>query len=584
MKQYIRIPMPTVFALTITSSLLIACGGGASSGDNASKPLHEQQPSIGATTASAPEAVAAASAPEPVAAATAEAASGVAATVTTQQSAETASTPASGTAVTGRTQQGAPATMADSQTTTSTAGTQSTAAPATALPSVALPSGSVNSTPNQPSSSQEAEAPNARIAAGTESSATAAASSNCVINETRYYGGSCWANVKATIPSGTNRSFPNARLNHTGAVNANCIAGKVNWSTGTCKSTAAAAAVPQPATAAATARPSSSAYKIGTFYFPGWKDNQPGAPAKFPWTTIKSYPEREPKLGWYDDGNVAVVEQQLKWMRTYGIDYVVFDWFWNGKGTELNHTINAYFKTETKKDVPFALLWSNHTSVPRTKLEFTSMVDYWISQYFNKPEFMKIDGKPVIFIFSHTSFVKQAKQIGESVPSLLAQAEARAKAAGYKGIYFVGSTHVDSALLKTAATSGYSAFSTYNYHGRADDMSASFEELDSAYQHVWNWILKESSIPYIVPMTQGWDKRPWGGSANPLHDMSGGVLPSFEAHLAEARRLMDANPSKTMKMGVICCWNEFGEGSYIEPTKKDGFGYLERVQKVFGSP
>ena len=35
---------------------------------------------------------------------------------------------------------------------------------------------------------------------------------------------------------------------------------------------------------------------------------------------------------------------------------------------------------------------------------------------------------------------------------------------------------------------------------------------------------------------------------------------------------------------VICCWNEFGEGSYIEPTKKDGFSYLEKVKKVFGSP
>jgi Glycosyltransferase WbsX len=175
--------------------------------------------------------------------------------------------------------------------------------------------------------------------------------------------------------------------------------------------------------------------------------------------------------------------------------------------------------------------------------------------------------------------------MGQSYTSLLAEAEARARLAGHKGIYFVGGTHVDSSVVKVAGTSGYSAFSSYNYRGRADDSATSFEELDSAYQYVWDWIVKESSIPYIVPMTQGWDKRPWGGSRpNPLHDLSGGNLPGFERHLIAARKAMDANPAKTMKTGVICCWNEFGEGSFIEPTQQDRFGYLEKVRKVFGSP
>jgi Glycosyltransferase WbsX len=428
----------------------------------------------------------------------------------------------------------------------------------------------------------ESGAARAMDAAAATKTSTPAPAPSCTIEATRHFGGSCSANVKDTLPSGVNRNFANVRPNHTGSVNANCIAGKVHWSTGLCKP--AAAATPSAAPAVADTRPSSTDYKIGTFYFPGWRSNQRGAPAPQPWDRLKAYPQREPLLGWYDDGDVAVVEQQLQWMRSYGIDYVVFDWYWNGKGTELDHGLQAYFKAPTKRDVPVALLWANHSSVPRTKLEFTSMVDHWISRYFNQPEFMKIDGKPVIFVFSHPHFVKQANAMGQSITSLLAEAEARARQAGHKGIYFVAGTHVDSSLLKVAASSGYSAFSSYNYHGRDDDTSTSFEELDSAYQHVWNWILKESTIPYIVPMSQGWDKRPWGGSRNPLHDQSGGYLPGFERHLIAARKAMDANPAKTMKTGVICCWNEFGEGSYIEPTKKDGFAYLEKVQKVFGSP
>jgi hypothetical protein len=83
-------------------------------------------------------------------------------------------------------------------------------------------------------------------------------------------------------------------------------------------------------------------------------------------------------------------------------------------------------------------------------------------------------------------------------------------------------------------------------------------------------------------MTSGWDKRPWGGTLNdPGRDLAFSTPDSFEAHLRSAKEVMDRNPEKTMRTGVICCWNEFGEGSYIEPTKKYGTQYLERVKKVF---
>ncbi|WP_373398099.1 hypothetical protein V8V91_27155 [Algoriphagus halophilus] len=33
---------------------------------------------------------------------------------------------------------------------------------------------------------------------------------------------------------------------------------------------------------------------------------------------------------------------------------------------------------------------------------------------------------------------------------------------------------------------------------------------------------------------------------------------------------------------MICCWNEYLEGNYIEPTEGHGFDYLESIQEVFG--
>jgi hypothetical protein len=328
-------------------------------------------------------------------------------------------------------------------------------------------------------------------------------------------------------------------------------------------------------------------YKIGTFYFPGWRSNQVGAPAILPWERIKVFPEREPLLGWYDDGDPVVLEQQLQWMYSYGIDFVVFDWYWDGRQTLLGHGLNAYLQTRSKHLVPFALLWANHTPVPRTKSDFTSMVEFWLNRYFHRPEYLKIGGKPIVFIFYHPHLIKQAEQLGQSFTSLLAEAENMARMRGYPGIYFIGGTHIHPSLIAQGLSSGYSAFSAYNYHGKAEHSksnpeSTSYAELDDAYRYIWKWIVTQSKIPYIVPMTQGWDKRPWGGSSNPLHDQSGGNPESFEKHLLAARNLMETYQDQTQRMGVICCWNEFGEGSNIEPTKKDGFIYLEKIRKIFG--
>ena len=37
------------------------------------------------------------------------------------------------------------------------------------------------------------------------------------------------------------------------------------------------------------------------------------------------------------------------------------------------------------------------------------------------------------------------------------------------------------------------------------------------------------------------------------------------------------------KLITINSWNEWGEGSYLEPDTENGMGYLEAVRDVFGS-
>lgn len=319
------------------------------------------------------------------------------------------------------------------------------------------------------------------------------------------------------------------------------------------------------------------AYQIGVYYFPGWRAGLKAAPAMEPWQRIKAFKQREPMLGWYDDGAANVMDQQLAWMHDYGLSYVVFDWYWGGGKPLLEHGLRAYFAAENRSRMPFALMWANHDEAPTSKEDFKAMVRFWIDNYFKRPETFKVDGRPVVFILDHQQLMDRAKRFGMDAAGLIATAQDMMRGEKLPPIFFVGSTFNSP----KASTIGYAATSTYNYHG-LNRPSRSYTELTSDYSKAWQFQTGRHGVPYIVPMTQGWDRTPWGGSKDPEHDRSGGDLRDFEAHLRAARDFIDGHEAQTRGMGVICCWNEYGEGSYIEPTKEAGFGYLEIVKAVFG--
>jgi len=332
--------------------------------------------------------------------------------------------------------------------------------------------------------------------------------------------------------------------------------------------------------------------RVGVYYFPGWRDHVLGNGSPTPWRAIHAYPEREPLLGWYDDGNVANVDRQLGWMAEYGIRFVVLDWYWNRDlGVLQSQTLTAYLKAPNRTRVPIALLWANHTEAPRDRADFAAMVTRWIES-FRHPEYFRVDGRPVIFVFSTAMLEQRAQAFGASARELLESARSAARRAGIGELFIVGGAGAfDPTPLRaaTGASTGYDAFSAYNYNGPGTHAYAdghtdshSFRELTEGYSDQWRWMLSQPRVSFVLPMSAGWDRRPWGGSDDPQHDDSRPTPAAFAAHLREGRDSLLRNASRTHGLGVICCWNEFGEGSYIEPTQRDQFEYLSAVRDVFG--
>jgi hypothetical protein len=212
------------------------------------------------------------------------------------------------------------------------------------------------------------------------------------------------------------------------------------------------------------------------------------------------------------------------------------------------------------------------------------MVSYWIGKYFNQRTYYMINGKPVIFVFSYTQLNQNAKLFGQMGQLLLGRAQAKAREKGYKGIYFVAVTNAvpSDGLENGLRDYGYSAYSGWNYVVSEDSSKVTdYNSMVDTYLDYYDAASKTAkNLPYIVPASPGWDSRPWYGNSALVR--TDPTPEKFERMLFGAKYLMD-NTEKIPKILMIEAWNEFGEGSYIEPTKKWGFKYLETIQKIFTS-
>ena len=87
---------------------------------------------------------------------------------------------------------------------------------------------------------------------------------------------------------------------------------------------------------------------------------------------------------------------------------------------------------------------------------------------------------------------------------------------------------------------------------------------------------------YFAHASVGWDTNP----RYPANSIEPTVMDStpakFVAALRRAKDWTDRNAVAGMpKLITINSWNEWTEGSYLEPDEFWRFGYLEAIKKVF---
>jgi len=332
-------------------------------------------------------------------------------------------------------------------------------------------------------------------------------------------------------------------------------------------------------------QPVKSDYRVGVYYFPGWASGGN-------WAPILGYRERMPLLGWYQEGLPEVADWHIKWAVEHGIEFFIYDWYWNQGSRSLEHALHdGFFRAKYQHLLDFCLLWANHNPPfqpkdPARKVEeatqdLLNVTDYWLENYFHRDNYTKVEGKPVVVIFSPWRIRDDLGH--ENVAAAFERMRQKCRAAGLAGLYLVACTG-GTGELQALREEGYDAVSGYNWPGagmtEADGRRAPFETILPGYQKGWQDIVDADVIKLIPPVSGGWDSRPWHGDGALVR--FGRTPENFERHLADTKAFLDAQEQEPkLKMCFIEAWNEWGEGSYIEPHKEFGFGYLDAIRRVF---
>lgn len=337
----------------------------------------------------------------------------------------------------------------------------------------------------------------------------------------------------------------------------------------------AAAAEPGAGTA-----PGGPRARIGAYYFDGWAGKSKladkaewarNAPTHLTERMLKEFPGREPVWGWRDD-TLEIMERQIDLAADNGLAFFAFDWYFSANEKEvqenpLHKGLELFLKAKNNSRMKFCLLVANHAPFEiRGEEGWRKAAAYWMP-FLTHKQHLTTGGKPVIFIFSSGGGDKAGFQ----------RLQEAAAQAGLSGVAIVGCGSAPREL-------GYTHASHYNIVAGWEKglQEHKFQELVQDHQRAWKGSREQ---PYIPCLIAGWDRRPWEGPAGLGADKCCWFYPdrtpeAFEAHVKAAIAWMDQHPDQITeeRLAVICAWNEFGEGSYIAPTKDDGGSCLKALR------
>lgn len=303
----------------------------------------------------------------------------------------------------------------------------------------------------------------------------------------------------------------------------------------------------------------------------------------------------EPLEGYYDLSKVESINHQAELARKYGIYGFVYFHYWYDGRKMLEKPCEILLENP-QINTNYCFCWANHSwtrawdgkeqsvLLKQTyggKKDWLAHIAYLLP-FFKDTRYIKHDNKPLLFIYNSSAI--------PDVNDMIECWENYIRTEGFNGLYIVEyiSTKCTKPYIKNSAAV-YEDEPLYTLRFETNVFQKIYRVVKKKtktteyqdFDNIYNMLLKKNRTYDGRVIIQGcfpaWDNTPRRGNKGAMV-VKGATPEKFRNYFKELLKCKRKDVSKNYIL--INAWNEWGEGAILEPSKKDGFKYLEFISNV----
>ncbi|SCX19581.1 Methyltransferase domain-containing protein [Nitrosomonas eutropha] len=296
-------------------------------------------------------------------------------------------------------------------------------------------------------------------------------------------------------------------------------------------------------------------------------------------------------LGYYDLRIPQIMREQIYLAKEYGIYGFNYYFYWFA-GKVLMEAPLEMMLQDKSIDMPFCFTWANENWTrrwdgqendiliaqnhsPEDSLKF---IQYLI-RYFEDERYIRIDDKPVLMIYR-----------ANIIPNITETAKlwrTEVKKYGIDDLYLISAQAFG---IRSPDEFGFDASAEFPPHtAHSTDIRSQVSLLNSQFQgHIFSYDqVVENAIRQTEPdyklfrtVMLSWDNT--ARKQNSSHIFHGFSLLRYKQWLNALCHCVNNNQKYTQneKIVFVNAWNEWAEGTHLEPDRKYGYGYLQATYNV----
>jgi len=316
------------------------------------------------------------------------------------------------------------------------------------------------------------------------------------------------------------------------------------------------------------------AEKIGAYYYIWW-----GIGINNHW--IKDDIKGTPFLGYYNSSDSRVADQHILFAKQHKIDFFAVSWI--GKGDWLNWDFSiidqnlrsGLLQAPHLKDFNFCLFYETKLVLENANKEKKNFTEIFINdmlyasqQYFTNPSYLRVNGRPVLSIYN-LPFLYQnlTTPKAESLLNFTRQELLKIGVDVYL-IGDVGNQYYSPYLYSMDAVTSY----------RFSDVSKGWQQILTDADHyysIWRSDMNSKGIAFVPNAYPGFNNTLNEGAIPPWVILDRNET-AFKEMLGIALKYSDSN----LRIAMITSWNEWMEGTTIEPSMEEGELFLHVVYDI----